>query len=551
AGFRFGGPIVRDKLFFFMNGEILRQTSPQPFDQQYQGDSAGELDDLRQFLIDEVGFDPGTFGDKEASLDNEKFLGKIDWNINEDHRLSVRHQYSNSENVDASRSGAFTINFSSNNEVFPNETNSTTLELNSSFGDNKSNKLILGFTDVLDDRGVNTEEPFPTIEISDGAGTIELGAEPFSTANLLDQKIFTLTNNFNWFLGDHTLTMGTHAEYYDIANLFIPFNFGWYFFFDVFGSGLESFKNAVRTGDLRGDTGILRGFPLVGPPNAVGDNAENVGAFNAFQVGVYLQDEWQASDRLKLTGGLRVDVPKVTTDPRFAPDVFETTVPAVMAKHDLNGARPGQTPDATFNLQPRLGFEYDATADGSTVLRGGAGIFLGRQPFVWPGGMFLNNGANTGIVARFFDGQFFGEDDFFRPDPSNGVTNETFGAESPIPSGRLEIFEEGYRNPTVFRTSLGVDRELGAGFRGTLEGQYTKTIHNISIKNVNLNPDCLRSIDGPDNRQVYGCAFSDGQPVASANQIDTRYTNIHRVGNTSTGYTFDISAQLQKRFDDR
>lgn len=546
SGFRFGGPIVKDKAFFFVNGEMLRSTSPQPFNEAYQGNAAGELQDLRQFLIDEVGYDPGTPGDKEAFLDNEKLLAKIDWHLNEDHRLSLRHSYSNSENVDAFRSGAFQINYSNNSEVFPNTTNSTTLELNSSLGNNHANKLILGFTTVTDDRGI-AGEPFPTVTIFDGPGEIRLGPEPFSTANLLEQDVFSVTDNFSWFLEDHTLTFGAHLEYYDIANLFIPFNHGWYFFF----GGVDAFKEAVRTGDVPGPTGILRGYSLVGDRSKIGDESENIGAFNAYQAGVYVQDKFEASDRLQITAGLRLDVPEITTAPRRAPDVFDTTIPAVLEKHALNGARPGETPDAQIYLQPRLGFTYDIEEDRSTVLRGGAGFFTGRVPFVWPGGMYLNNGANTGIVSRFFDGQFFGEDDFFRPDPSNGVTAEDFGADTPIPSGRLEIFEEDFRYPTVFRTSLGLDHDLGDGFSGTLEGQFTKTLDNLSIKNVNMNPDCRRPIDGPDNRMVYACETSGNQIDAASNQIDSRYTNIHRVGNTSTGYTYDVSAQLQKQFDER
>lgn len=532
AGFRLGGPIVKDKMFFFINGEILRAQSPQPFNVPYEGDSADELESLRQFLIDEAGYDPGSFGDKEATLDSDKALVKLDWNLHENHRLTIQNSYSKSDNIDAFRSGATTINFSNNSEVFPNRTNATTLELNSRFTDRISNKFIAGYTTVSDDRDF-AAQPFPTIEISDGAGEINLGAEPFSTANLLEQNIFTLTNNLNWFLGEHTLTFGTHLEHYDIANLFIPFNFGWYFFF----GGLEDFKTAVRTGEAPFATGVLRGFSLVGDESNFGDESENIGAFNAYQIGAYVQDEWEVSDRFDLTLGIRFDVPEITTNPRFAPDVFDTTIPAIQQHYSLNGARPGETPAAQVYFQPRVGFEYDLDEREQTVLRGGAGIFMGRVPFVWPGGMFLNNGANTGIVAEFFTGGIP-----FRADPANAVTNEDFGASSPIPSGRLEIFEEDFRYPTVFRTSLGLDRAFDSGLNATVEGQFTKTIDNILLTNVNLNPACLRPMTGPDSRQIYACE--------GGNLIDDRYTNIHRVGSTSDGYTYDITLALEQPITD-
>lgn len=534
TGFRFGGPIVQDKAFFFVNGEILRSATPQPFNVAYEGNSADRLDELRQFLIDEVGYDPGTFADKQGTLDNEKILAKFDWEINDNHRVNAQYRYSHSENLDAFRSGATQINYSNNAEVFPNDTHNGTIELNSRFGDAFSNKLILGYTSVLDDRDYDGE-PFPTITIRDGAGEIRLGAEPFSTANLLDQDILTLTNNFNWFLGEHTLTAGAHLEYYDIANLFIPFNFGWYFFF----GGMDDFMQAVRTGEAPFATGVLRGYSLVGDESAFGDESENIGAFNAYQAGVYLQDRWQVSDRLDLTYGVRVDVPEITTKPRFAPDVFDTTIPAILDHYALNGARPGETPDPQPYFQPRFGFEYDLQEDRSSKLRGGAGVFMGRVPFVWPGSMFLNNGANTGIVAKFFTGGIP-----FRPDPQNGVTAEDFGADTPIPSGRLEIFEEGFRYPTVFRTSLGLDHQFGNSIVATLEGQYTNTLNNILVTNVNLDPTCLRNLDGPDTRQFYGCDFRRGRIDVSSNQIDSRYTNIQRVGSTGEGYTYDITAAL-------
>ena len=549
-GFRLGGPIIQNKLFFFVNGEILRSETPQPFNVAYEGDSAGQLDVIRQTLQQELGYDPGNFGDKTATLDDDKLLVKLDWNISQNHKLSARHSYSAADNVDAFQSDDETINFDNNSEVFPNETNSTAVELNSTFGTDFANKLIVGYTTVSDDRGF-AGDPFPSVVVEDGLGEIFLGSEPFSTANVLNQDIFTITNNFNWFVGRHTLTFGTNFEYYDIENLFIPRNFGTYEYANVgdflqsvcaAGSGSSAYCQANYDGQGPAEPDVFqRGFSLV--DGVAGDATNAIGAFKAFQIGFYAQDEYQYNDQLRFTLGVRVDVPQVTSEPNFAPDVFDTTIPAIQALNDLNGAEPGQTPAAALYFSPRLGFNYDVYADRTLQLRGGVGVFTGRVPFVWPGGMFLNNGTNSGFI---FIGGGTTEDGApipFVPDPANALDGTAFGrtADDLIPSGRLEIFEDGFRYPRVLRTALGADAALPYGLVGTIEGQFTKTLDNILVRNVNLNPNAVRTTDGPGSRPIY---FGDNI------EIDDRYSAVHVVGNTSEGYAYDVTASLAKRYAD-
>ena len=536
-GLRLGGPIIPNKLFFFGNVELLRSESPLPFNQTYDGNSAGRLDEIRQTLISELGYDPGDFGDKASSLDDDKVLFKLDWNINQNHKLSARHSYSRAENVDAFQSTSRSINFSNNSEFFPNKTNSTAIELNSLFGTDYANKLLIGYTTVDDDRGI-TGNPFPDVVIQDGNGEIFLGSEPFSTANVLEQDIFTITNDFNWFRGNHTVTFGTHWEFYDIGNLFIPRNFGSYEY-----NSVDDFLQSVRAVNDPSIQPVApriyqRGYSLV--DGVAGDGTNAIGAFNAMQAGFYAQDEWQVNDRLRLTYGIRVDIPKILDEPRFAPDALTTTIPSVAQKYDLNGAEPGKTPKALPYFAPRAGFNYDVNGDRSLQLRGGIGVFTGRVPFVWPGGMFLNNGTNSGFIFNFGGTLPDGSPVPFIPDPQQQLTGADFG-QTDIPSGRLEIFEEDFRYPQVLRTSLAVDREFPGGLIGSIEGQFTKTLSNILVTNVNLNPDALTTTDGPGQRQIY---FGDNRV------IDPRYSAIHRVGTTSKGYTWDITAALQKHFAD-
>jgi outer membrane receptor for ferrienterochelin and colicin len=590
---RLGGPIIEDKLFFFANFDINNEASPQPFEggfEEYRGtaiQSESDLNDFLNFIDQTVGdrYDPGNLRGQATTLDSDKFFGKLDWNINQNHRMSVRYNYSESVNVDAFGGNPTGISFSSRNEVFPNTTQIGALELNSTFGNSYANKLILSYKSVTDDRDTNLDQPFPTINIGDGQGGIELGGEPFSTVNFLDQEVFTLTNDFDIFAGDHTITVGTHNELYDLTNKVVPFNYGWYFFFDNDGDGtaVDEFKQTVCASPAvdRGSVGecsqfpnepagnlFARGFSLVDDDPStsefeeiVGDQTSAQGAFMALNTSLYVQDDWSVSDRLTLTGGVRVDVPIYLDDPAYAnpddpliPDDPQvnprnTTIPAIEQFYSMNGARPGDTPDANLHWAPRFGFNFDAFGDQSTQIRGGTGVFTSRQPFVWPGGMYLNNGTNTGVVDFAF-----GRNQF-RPNPQNGLTVADVSDRSPsdlIPSGRLEMFEEGYMNPRFWRSSIGVDQDLPGGFVGTFEAQYSNTLKNVLVTNVNLRP-ANATLNGPDNRPVWiPSRYGSGEsPFTQAGdqRIDTRYSNIHRVGNTDRGYSYNVTARLRNTFE--
>ncbi|PSQ87367.1 MAG: hypothetical protein BRD43_06075 [Bacteroidetes bacterium QS_4_64_154] len=608
---RLGGPIIEDELFFFANFDINREESPQPFDAGFQGEgsyrgsaiqSQSDLDEFLSFVDQTVGnrYDPGSLRGVSSTLDSDKFFGKLDWNINQNHRVSARYNYSDSRNVDAFAAfnppGQTLINFSSTNEVFPNTTHNAALELNSTFGNNYANKLILGYKNVEDDRDTNLDQPFPFVQIGDGQGDVNIGGEPFSTVNFLKQEVLTLTNDFDIFLGDHTITVGTHNELYDLTNKFVPFNYGWYIYFDrpfgaeefQNGTGIDEFVQsvcaspAVDASSVDGEglydcsqypnspapSVFARGFSLVDDDPStsefeeiIGDGTNAEGAFRALNTSLYVQDEWTVSDRLTVTGGLRVDVPIYLDEPSFAnpddpliPDDPQvnprnTTIPAIEEYHSMNGARPGDTPDPTLHWAPRFGFNFDAFGDEETQIRGGTGVFTSRQPFVWPGGMYLNNGTNTGVVD--FN---FGSNEF-RPNPENGLTVADVSDREPsdlIPSGRLELFEDEYYNPRFWRSSFGVDQELPGGFVGTLEAQYTNTLKNVLVTNVNLRPP-NETMDGPDNRSIwvpeeYGPGNSEFTQ-AGDQRIDTRYSNIHRVGNTDRGYSYNVTARLRKTFE--
>ncbi|MEQ8534587.1 MAG: carboxypeptidase regulatory-like domain-containing protein, partial [Imperialibacter sp.] len=243
VGFRIGGPIVKNKVFFFANAEMQRDETPRPFNAAtYTGDaSTADIQALVTKLKSEYGYDPGTYTNNASYLNSDKVIAKIDWNLSKNHKLSVRHSYVKAENLQANQSGTTSINFQNASVYFPSTTNSSALELKSNFGSNMSNHLTIGATFVNDDRD-QAGDPFPFVRISDGAGSIAFGSEEFSTANQLKQDVITVTDNFQIFKGRHTFTIGTHNEFYKSYNLFIRQAFGSYNY-----DSLSGFMNNLNT----------------------------------------------------------------------------------------------------------------------------------------------------------------------------------------------------------------------------------------------------------------------------------------------------------------
>lgn len=524
-GFRAGGPIIKNKLFFFMNGEIQQDETPVPFDfSTYTGDLTRNDVNSVVSTLNGLGYNPGSFENTIRKLEANRFLFKLDYNLSKQHKISLRHSYNSGESFSPGGSNSTSIRFENSGLSFASTTNSTTIEVSSNFED-KSNKLIVGFTNVKDDRDP-LGNSFPYVDIRDG--NIEFGSEQFSTANLLDQKIFTLTNNFNLYKGRHTLTFGTHNEYYDMNNVFIRQNFGYYAYDNV----------ADFLSDVNGGSGLAttyqRSYSLV--DDLTGDNTSAAAAFRALQVGFYIQDEFQVTDKLKLTGGLRVDIPMFLDDPEEDTYFNNTTASLIAAEgYDLKGALAGQAPDPQLLFSPRVGFNYDVKGDQSTQLRGGIGVFTSRIPYVWPGAMFNNNGLTLGGVdVDLADGAVID----FNPDAFGQPTISDFGGVDAVPQGQMDLFVSDFKFPQVLRASLAVDQKLPWGLIGTVEAIYTKNINAIFYENVNLATPTERFEGTPDNR----FRFTNGR-------VDGTYSAIYLGSNTNEGYSYNFSASLTKPFE--
>ncbi len=521
TGFRLGGPIIKDRLFFFVNAEVQRDKTPQPFDYgTYNGAvTQDQVDGLSDFLKTSYGYDPGGYLDNPSETKSDKFLIRLDYNISDNHKLTLRHSYTKGEAFKRARSSNSTINFGNNSEFFPSTTNSSAIELKSSFGNSKSNNLILGYTNVLDDRG-SIGQDFPRVTINDGTNRIIFGTEPFSTINQLKSKIFTLTDNFTIYKGKNVWTFGTHNEYASFYNAFIGNAFGTYTFADL---------NAFLTG--ANSTDYERSYSLV--DDVPGDGTEAAADFQTLQIGLYAQDEITINPNFKLTAGLRIDVPMFLNNPK-PDDYFNSTViPKIIAEgYDLQGASVGEVPQPQLMFSPRVGFNYDLKGDQTTQLRGGVGIFTSRIPYVWPGASYNNNGVLVGAIPGNANPKVA-----FRPDPYDQYTGPDVGAAVASPSGDINIFAKDFKFPQVFRASLAVDHQFPGGLTATLEGIYSKTLNNINYEQFNVKQPTV-NLAGWDNRPRWN----------RTDAVDPTYRHILLGTNTNKGYSYNITAQLRKNF---
>ncbi len=532
TGLRLGGPIIKNKLFFFANMEIQRDEEPKPFDfSTYQGQAdAAKLSELTNYLNSNYGYDPGGYANNQTTRTTDRFLLKLDWNIDPKNSLSARYSYVKGVEEDVLRPSNTSLPFANAGVYFPSTTNSATVELKSTLNDNLFNKLVVGVTSVRDDRDI-LGDVFPRVQAQDGNATVIFGTDNFSYSNIVFQDVYTITDNLSISAGKHTFTVGTHNEFFQIQNLFSIFSTPLYFYDNqvddngnITQTGLDVFLSGAPAFSLFGHEQPL----TPGDANSVrfGDAAENLGpTFNAAQLAFYVQDDWEISENFKLSMGIRADIPIFVDDPPLQNETFnKETIPQLEAAgYDLKGAQASKAPGTSIMLAPRIGFNWDVQGDQNTQIRGGTGIFTSRVPWVWPGGMFIRNGLNSSFSGSF--GDFYAT-----PEGWRNRLNLT------SPSGDVDLFSEDFKYPQFWRSSLAVDQKLPAGMILTVEGMYTDALNDISVQNVNQVASTQR-LQGADTR-----------PIFSGGLIDDTYNYITLVDNTSKGYTANLSVQLQKPF---
>lgn len=526
-GFRLGGPIIEDKLFFFVNAELKRESAP--LNAGIQGSGQANIFPAGQSLFNEIagifenqyGYDPGTVDPITQNQNNNKFLGKLDWNINQDHKFTFRYNYVGATDEEGIGRSEYSYDFSNRQYNFNSTQHSLVAELNSSLSNDTFNEFRAVYTRIRDSRDV-VDQPFPQVVISlpiaDDFRTINAGIDRFSQANSLGQDLIEITDNLTYIKGDHEFTFGTSNQFFHFNNLFVQDAYGAYEFRSL---------DDLRAGD-----------PFAYTYSYLLPDGQPRAEFNGIQLGAYAQDKWTVNDRLTVTGGLRIDVPILPDKPTYNP-----------AAEQAFGYRTDKVASGNILWSPRFGFNYDASSDETmTQIRGGVGIFSGPPPFVWISNQYSNTGVDYGRVDITDYNSDALTDGFFSPDPNDQPSPLDPNSQiSSVNTSEINLISNDFKYPQALKVNLAVDQELPFGITGTLEGIYSKDINAVTFSNINLE----QVGTSPYGRPLYGDIFyvdyfgsASGDPA----RISDEFTNAILMSNTNDGYNYSLTAQLQKRF---
>jgi hypothetical protein len=587
-GFRVGGPIVKDKLFFFLNAERELRNSPPTGN--YQASNPGDpvtattsaatnqdLTALSNFLQQRYGYTTGAYQNYQLRQNSDKITARLDWNINSNNRFNIKYNYLKSyADIAPSSSGAvgvraqsqFGLPFQSAYYTINNNLNSIIAELNSTLGGGKfSNNLTAGYSAFRDFRST-LSSVFPLVDIGTNVGLTafptaanpnpaysaptatltSFGYEPFTAGNVLNTDVYQVGDNFTAYLGKHNVTVGTYNEFYKFTNGFAPNYNGLYRY-----NSLEDFYNAAgysydrTTGQYAAYNTTTNTSP--GRENAsvyriqyAADGSSQIpfAYVNAQQYGLYLQDEYSPAQNFKVTVGIRGDLPVISNNLLQNPYVGGTeaggTAPALTFRNGVQ-FNTGQIPKRTVLYSPRIGFNWDVKDDRTTQLRGGTGIFTGRVPFV----LISNQASNNGILFGSLDATASGNPNLassptqaYPFNPNVDAYRPTTAAAAPT-AYNLAVTARDFKFPQVWRSNLAVDKQLFGGIVGTLEAIYTKDLNALAFENVNL-PNPVRNAQGADTRPIF-YNFS-GTPNATTNIVtSTPYNRIYGLMGSSTAPT--------------
>ncbi len=514
-GLRLGGPIIKDKLFFFLSVESGRQTNPTTYvinDSGSSNDFGGaniSVADAQRFvdiLKNKYGYTTTGFGNGYKSIlaNNDKIFFRLDYNIDNKNRLTIRNNYiSGLQDNQPSKASSSVFPFGDDYYRLVNKTNSTVLQLQSTISNSLFNELIFNYTTIRDHREVGSTL-FPQVNVLvNGGYRLTAGTEQYSGANGLNQDVLELTDNLTWAVGDHMITVGTHNEFYQFANLYIRNLYGYWEF-----ASLDNFENGISSY-------YYHDFYTNAPAQ------QWWAKFSVAQLGGYIGDKWALLPNFSLTYGVRVDVPIINSTPTANPTV-----------QSVYGVPTNQAATGNVLWSPRVGFNWDVFNDKITQIRGGIGLFSGRTPYVWISNQFSNSGMDfTRLAIRNPSFPFVA-------DPLN----------QPVPTGvaalttEVDLIDKNFTYPQLLRTNLAVDHELPFGIIGTLEFIYSKNLNEILYQDLNERNLGTTTAGG---RTTYA---RDVDKVALGTSY---YTDVIYLTNTNKGYQYTLSAQLQKSFSNR
>ena len=540
-GFTIGGPIIKNKLFFFVNGELSKTPT---IANRWHGSEDGvanandyvsrtKLSDLQKvsdYVASKYGYDTGSYTDFPADETNKKILARLDWNITDKHHLALRYNYTknkawnpvNRTSMDGGsqsaydRMGQYSMSYANSMYAQDNNVHSFSLDFNSRFSENLSNQLLATFSKLDDIRSTNSSE-FPFIDILDGADEnyIALGYELFTYNNAVHNTIWNIKDDVTYYLGQHKIMAGLNFEHQMADNQYMRNGTGYYRY-----NSLDDFL----TGATPQIVNLTYGYDGEQKP------ASRV-QFN--KLGFYAQDEWDIVDNFKLTYGLRIDGLFFNNGDLMTNNAIYDL--------DYNGRHidTGKWPKSSVTFSPRIGFTYDVLGDKSLKIRGGSGLFSGRLPLVFFTNMPTNSGmiqyqaqinaanaAKNGFSMDEFKGGIIPNvEDLKQKLFSLGYPQTVKPEDGTVPSS-ISAVDNKFKMPQVWKSSLAVDYQIPVSFpfTATVEGIFNKTVNGVCLSDWSMMPvEGFVRWNGADNRPIYPTTFRTG-------------TKAFVLENTSKGY---------------
>ena len=552
-GFTFGGPIIKNKLFFFVNGEMIKIPS---IVNRWRGSEDGkadadnyisrttnkDLEAVSNYVRNKYGYDTGSWTSFPADESNYKLMARLDWNITDRHHLALRYNFTknnvwNSPNatsmdggtrMSGGRMSQYSMSFANSMYSMQNKVHSWSLDLNSRLTDNLSNQLLATISKLDDIRGTNSSE-FPFIDITkDGNNYMALGYELFTWNNAVHNTIWNIKDDITYYAGAHKIMAGLSFEHQMADNQYMRNGTGYYRYNWEDGMSVEELFN--QTPEI---------FCLTYGYDGESKPAARV-QFN--RPGIYGQDEWNITDKFKLTYGLRIDGLFFTNS-----DLMTNN--AILAL-DYNGRNidTGKWPKNSITFSPRLGFTYDIFGDKSLKLRGGTGLFSGRLPLVFFTNMPTNGGLvqyqaqiNAASAAKkgfsmdtFAGGPMTSISEMLNKLQSLGYPQTVSPEDGTVPSA-VNGVDPDFKMPRVWKTSLALDYQFPVNFpfTATVEGIFNKTINGVSISDWSIpSPGGFARFNGIDNRPIYPAGYRTN-------------TKAFVLENTSKGYGWSASVELK------
>ncbi len=568
-GLTFGGPIIKNKLFFFVNAEYSQVPS---IVNRWKGSTNGvanadafisrttlaDLEKVSKHVKDKYGYDTGSWTNFPANENNMKILARIDWNITNKHHLALRYNYTknnvwNSPNgtsmdggtrMAGNRMSQYSMSFANSMYSMRNIVNTWSLDLNSRLTDNLSNQFLATFSKLDDIRGTNSDE-FPFIDILDGDvraadasanNYMALGYELFTWNNAVHNTVANVKDDLTWYLGKHKITGGVNFEYQMADNAYMRNGTGYYRY-----NSLTEFINGAAPEVVC----LTYGY----------DGEKNPAArVQFYKAGIYAQDEWNATDNFKLTYGLRMDGLFFNNSDLMTNNAIKelTYYPRVYNYQETH-IDTGKWPTAKVTFSPRVGFTWDVFGNKSLKVRGGTGLFSGRLPLVFftnmptNGGMVqyqaqvnAKNAASRGFNMSEFEGGLVTDENgkatlaaLLNKLQSLGYPTTVKPEDGTVPSA-VNGVDPRFKMPQVWKTSLAIDYTFPTSFPFsiTAEGIFNKTVNAVSISDWSIpNVAGFARFNGADNRPIYPAGY--------------RYTTKAFVlENTSQGYGWSANVQV-------